>query len=91
MNQLVSLLLAISTMGMLSGCMTTLSDQAKLLAATQECGSQEPFVQNPVHETRHAHCVEVTLDSMQAQEAAYERGQTDVLVGLAKALESPVR
>jgi hypothetical protein len=86
-----SLLLAVSTASLLSGCVTSLPDKAKLLAATQECGRGESLAQNPERTKLYKHCVSVQLDAMEAQEAAYERRHADVLVGLSKALEPSTR
>ena len=68
-----SLLLAVSTVSMLSGCVTSLPDKAKLLAATQECGGADSLAQNPERTKLYKHCVVVQLDAIEAQEAAYER------------------
>lgn len=91
MNRTACLLLAGSTWSLLSGCVTSLPEQAKLLAAMQECGEADGIHKNAELTTRYSQCVASQLDAMNAQEAAYERRQADVLVGLAKALEPPAR
>jgi hypothetical protein len=91
MNQTARILLVVSTSCILSGCVTSLSDKAKLLAASQECGGAEGTAPNQKRTQLYHHCVELQLDAIQAQEAAYEQGQADVLVGLAKALEPSTR
>jgi hypothetical protein len=91
MNRTACLLLAVLGSSVLSGCVTSLSDQAKLLAATQECGGATHIAQSPDLTKRHSHCVELQLEAIKRQEAAYERRQADVLVGLSKALERSTR
>ena len=80
-------ILAASVLSLLSGCVTSLPPKAKLLAATQACGEADRINQNPGSLMRHSHCVDVQLEAIEAEEAAFERRQADVLMGLAKALE----
>lgn len=84
MKRTTSLFAVVAVLSPLSGCVTSLSNEAKLLAATQECGEADRMAQSP---KLYSHCVELQLGAMEAQEAAYERRQADVLVGLSKALE----
>jgi hypothetical protein len=91
MNRTACLLLAVSAWSVWSGCVTSLPDKAKLLAATQECGETTGIAQSPDLTKRYSHCVELQLDSIKRQEATYERRQADVLVGLLKALETSTR
>jgi hypothetical protein len=85
------LILAASVLSLLSGCVTSISPQAKLLAATQECGGAGRITLNPGSLTGYSHCVDLQLEAIEAEEAAFERRQADVLVGLAKALEPAPR
>ena len=91
MKRTANILLAVSMLSTLGGCVTSLPDNAKLLAATQECGGADSIAQDPALTKRYSHCVASQLDAMEAQEAAYERRQADILVGLSKALEAPNR
>lgn len=86
MNNPARLLLAVVTLSTLTGCVTSLSERAKLLAATQQCGGADSIAENPELMKSYSHCVAVQLDAMHKQEAAYERQQSDVVVGLSKAL-----
>lgn len=88
MKRAASLFIVVTILSTVSGCVTSLSNKAKLLAATQECGEADRTAQNL---KLYSHCVELQLGAMEAQEAAYERRQADVLVGLTKALEPPAR
>lgn len=84
MNKAVCLVLAA---GALSGCVTSLSEKAKLLAATQECSEMDSIAQNSELLMRYSQCVALQLKTLEAQEAAYEQRQADVLAGLSKAFE----
>ena len=86
-----SLLLAVSTLSILTGCVTSLPDKAKLLAVTQECGRADIITRYPALVELYDHCVALQLDAMEAQETAYARRHADVLVGLSKALEPSTR
>ena len=87
MKNSVYLVLGMTTLCLLSGCATSLSEKAKLLAATQECGGGDRIPQNPEMSKAYQRCIQLQLDAMAAQEAAYERQQADVVVGLSKAFE----
>lgn len=80
------LLLAVLTVSTLTGCVTSLSEKAKLLAATQDCGGADSIAEHPELIKSYSHCVALQLDAIHAQEAAYERQRSDVVVGLSKAL-----
>ena len=84
MNKAVCLVLAAGT---LSGCVTSLSEKAKLLAATQECSERDSIAQNSELLMRYSRCVALQLKTLEAQETAYEQQQADVLAGLSKAFE----
>jgi hypothetical protein len=89
MKNSIYLVLGMTTVSLLSGCATSLSlsEKAKLLAATQECGGGDRIPQNPEMTKAYQRCIQLQLDAMAAQEAAYERQQADVVVGLSKAFE----
>lgn len=91
MNTKACLLVAMTTWSTLAGCVPSLPPKAKLLAASQECGGADGRPQNPELTKRYDECVKWQLDTIDAQEAAYERRQADFLVGLSKAFEPPVR
>ena len=87
MKNPIYLVLGMTTVSLLSGCATSLSEKAKLLAATQECGGGDRIPQNPEMTKAYQRCIQLQLDAMAAQETAYERQQADVVVGLSKAFE----
>jgi hypothetical protein len=72
---------------LLSGCAPSLSEKAKLLAATQECGGPDTIAQHPEDAKAYKRCIQLQLDAMAAQEAAYERRHAEILAGLSKAFE----
>ena len=80
------LLLAVLTVSTLTGCVTSLSEKAKLLAATQDCVGADSIAEHPELTKSYSHCVALQLDAIRAQEAAYEQQRSDVVVGLSKAL-----
>ncbi|MGZ8383965.1 MAG: hypothetical protein ACXWWE_08155 [Nitrospira sp.] len=61
------------------------------MAASQECGGADLIARNPALTNLYEHCVAVQLGAIDAQEAAYERGQADVVAGLSKAVGSAAR
>lgn len=86
MNNPACLLFTVLMVSTLNGCVTSLPERAKLLAATQECGGSDNIAQHPELMKSFSHCVELQLDAIHAREAAYQRQQTDVVEGLSKAL-----
>lgn len=91
MKNTAYLILGMTTVGLLSGCAPSLSEKARLLTATQECGGGDLIARHPEAAKAHKRCIQLQLDAMAAQEAAYERRQADVLAGLSKAFEPAVR
>jgi hypothetical protein len=87
MNRTACFLLTMLAWSLLTGCIASLPEKAKLLAAHQECGGAANIVQNTELATRYSQCVESQLNAINAQEVAYERRQADFLVELSKALE----
>ena len=66
MKNSVYLVLGMTTLSLLSGCATSLSEKAKLLAATQECGGGHRIPQNPEMTKAYKHCIQLQLDAMVA-------------------------
>lgn len=91
MSNPTCLLLAALTLTILTGCVTPLPEKAKLLAASQDCGGVDSIAQHPELMKLYSQCVELQLDAIHTQEATYERQQTDVVVGLSKALALATR
>jgi hypothetical protein len=87
MNRTACVLLTMLAWGLLTGCIASLPDKAKLLAAHQACDGAANIGQHTGLATRYSQCVESQLNAINAQEIAYERRQAEFLVELSKALE----
>ncbi|MGC4097856.1 MAG: hypothetical protein QM706_12135 [Nitrospira sp.] len=72
MNTPACFLFAALTVSTLNGCVASLPESAKRLAATQECGGADRIAQPPELMNLYSQCVELQLDAISAREAAYD-------------------